>query len=192
MIDVDAFFDAALEKFPVIETKRLILRDLSLYDISEIKEMNNDEKIVKFMHYGTRHNASDTFDYLIRLQAYKEAITWGIALRETDELIGIRSCFIDSAYEPVTVQGQMRHAYRKHGYTFEAYQAIISFLEEVGVKSIKANADKSNTAAIALLNKLGFQAEHRWPGFSFNDPNPDAILFTKSINGKEEDTSDWI
>lgn len=189
-MNIDAIFD--IENFPVLQTERLVLRELSLHDIDEIREMNGDEDILRNIHYGVRHSAYNTFEYSIKLAAYKEAITWGIALRETDELIGIRSCFIDSAYEPVTVQGQMRRAYRKHGYTFEAYQAIISFLEEVGVKSIKANADKSNTAAIALLNKLGFQAEHRWPGFSFNDPNPDAILFTKSINGKEEDTSDWI
>jgi [ribosomal protein S5]-alanine N-acetyltransferase len=188
MIDVTAAFST----FPSLETERLILRELSFDDVAEIWEMNNDAEILTHMHYGVNYKAYDTLLHLYGLFNTKQAITWGIALRDSNELIGIRSCFIDSSYEPVTIQGQIRREYRNRGYTFEAYEKIINFLETIGVKSIKANADKSNKAAIALLNKLGFQAEHRWPSFSFNDPNPNGILFAKDINGVEEDQSDWI
>lgn len=143
--------------------------------------MNRDADILRNMHYGTKHNAFDTIMYLTRLFAVREAITWGIALRESNELIGLRSCFIDSENEPVTIQGQLRHAYRRKGYTAEAYEKIICFLGKIGVKEIKANADKNNTAAIALLNKMGFQAEPRFLRFSINDPNPNSIAFTREI-----------
>ena len=94
MIDINTAFSS----FPALETERIILRELSFDDAAEMWEMNNDAEILTNMHYGVKYKAYDTILHLYGLFNTKQAITWGLALRESNELIGLRSLLeIESA-----------------------------------------------------------------------------------------------
>jgi len=177
MTDIVSIF----AKFPPLQTERLILRELTFDDLPDLAEMNNDTDILNRIHYGVRYGAFDTLTHAYGLFNTKQAVTWGIVLKENNKLIGIRMCFIDSEHEPVTIQGQIKKHFRKQGYTAEAYLAIIDFLQKAGVKAIKANTEKNNLPAIGLLKKLGFDEVTTSYSSPFLDPNPSAILFTKNI-----------
>jgi ribosomal-protein-alanine N-acetyltransferase len=173
-------------KFPTLQTERLILRQVNENDLSELHELNNDPDVIKNINEGAHFTPSESFNNIVnffpRLFNNEECITWGIALKENNELIGIRRCYVDSSNEPVTIQGQIRRKYRNKNYTFEAYIEIIKFLRIAEVKGIKANTTKDNLPAINLLKKLGFEEQYLVLGF-FN-PFPNTILFKKDLENE--------
>ncbi len=173
-------------RFPSLESKRLYLRQVVPEDVKQLYLMNMDPDIIRNVHEGRRYDFDDTIatitDFYPTLFRNKECVTWGLALKENNKLIGIRMCFVDSIHEPVTIQGQVLKECRGKGYTTEAYIEIIKLLKKAGVNGIKANADKNNTGAIQLFKKLGFKEVYTGIRYSFLDPKPDTILFEKDLN----------
>lgn len=95
-------------------------------------------------------------------------LKWGIALRESNTLIGTTTLFhlnLDNARAEIGYA--MASAYWGKGYMNEALQGLLSHAFEVmNLRRLEADVDPRNTASIRTLERLGFQREgflrERW------------------------------
>ncbi len=77
--------------FPIIKTKRLILREIVAEDAGNILKYLSDKEVMK--HYGlepftTVKDASNEIAWYKSILNEKSGIRWGITLKEQDDIIG--------------------------------------------------------------------------------------------------------
>lgn len=80
-----------LNYFPIIKTKRLILREIVAEDAGNILKYLSDKEVMK--HYGlepftTVEDASKEIAWYKLILSGKSGIRWGITLKEQDDIIG--------------------------------------------------------------------------------------------------------
>jgi ribosomal-protein-alanine N-acetyltransferase len=150
--------------FPILETKRLVLRQLAADDSeSWFQNLSNDEI--------TGLIGMDPLETIEELEAiiksfnerFKEGagIAWAITLKETNEFIGTCS------YESINKKNRsgeigydLLREYWGHGFMTEALRAIIEYgFRQIGLDRIEANTDPVNIHSRNLLERLGFIEE---------------------------------
>lgn len=150
--------------FPILETKRLILRQLTADDSeSWFQNLSNDE-ITGLIGMEPLDTVEEV-ERIIRSfrDRFKEGtgIAWAITLRESNELIG--TCSYESINKE-SCSGEIGYnllrEYWGHGIMTEALRTIIDFgSRQLGLNRIEANTDLANTASRNLLERLGFIEE---------------------------------
>ena len=95
-------------------------------------------------------------------------LKWGLALRESNSVIGTATLFYFSLENGRAEIGYaMARAHWGKGYMNEALQALVTHAFEVmQLRRLEADVDPRNTASIRTLERLGFQREgylrERW------------------------------
>ena len=152
------------DKIETIKTERLILREIVNDDVKEIFEIFSDEDVTKYDWFVP---IKDTNTALKFIQHYKEEfdnkeeITWGIALKETNELIGI-CCLGD--FELDSRRAEIGYDIKKtewnKGYATEALKAVVLYgLCNMNLNRIEAFITPGNDASVKVLKKIGFTQE---------------------------------
>ena len=81
-------------KTPILESKRIILRPLTIDDAENIyRSWTSDPEVAKFMMWDTHKSIDDTIEWLkIEVEnVHKEGLyNWGFVLKETGDLFGSR------------------------------------------------------------------------------------------------------
>ena len=150
--------------FPILGTKRLVLRQLTDDDSERwFQNLSNDEI--------TGLIGMDPLETIEELEAiiksfnerFKEGtgIAWAITLKETNEFIGTCS------YESINKENSsgeigydLLREYWGHGFMTEALRAIIEYgFRQIGLDRIEANTDPVNIHSRNLLERLGFIEE---------------------------------
>lgn len=80
-----------INTFPILETKRLVLRKIIKDDANSILNYLSDEEVMKY--YGlepfkTINDALDEISWYQSIQNNKTGIRWGITLKEQGAVIG--------------------------------------------------------------------------------------------------------
>jgi ribosomal-protein-alanine N-acetyltransferase len=161
---IDERMEGELHLFPVLETKRLVLRELSENDCSTLYKIYSDENILKY--YGVEAFSSES-DAINLISAYNEklksnqSIRWGIELKETGELIG--TCgfhLINSKHRRAELGYELLPKFWRNKYSSEALIKIIDFaFNELCLIRIGAIVFLENDASLNLLYSLGFRRE---------------------------------
>ena len=147
-----------------METKRLILRKLTMDDASKMFEnWTNDEEVTKYLTWLPHKSLEVTTEILEDwIEDYEDpkTVRFGIELKENHDLFGeidiVR--FIDG----VPVLGfASSPKYWGKGYMSEAGKAMIDYLVSLGYKEILFEADVRNLASCHLIEKLGFKYNHQ-------------------------------
>lgn len=152
-------------KFPKLETKRLLLRQITFADTETLFRYWSDDEVTKYMNIESFQNpkqAEDIIRLLNNLFEQKEAIRWGIVQKEDDRLIG--TCGYNSWLKDQAFRGEigyeLGHAYWGKGFMQEALRAIISYgFEAMNLNRIEAMVMLEASRSMNLLLKLGFQKE---------------------------------
>ncbi|GGA60072.1 GNAT family N-acetyltransferase [Ornithinibacillus halotolerans] len=152
------------DRFPVLETNRLILRKIEQDDAHDIFEYLSDKEVMK--HYGTEpfqtvDEAYKTISKYEAVFAEKRGIRWGITLKEEDKVIG--SCFFyDMNWDHYrTDLGYILNKdYWKRGIAQEAVKAIIQYgIENLNINRFQSVIDPPNVPSQKVVERLGFQRE---------------------------------
>ncbi|PHA02552.1 GNAT family N-acetyltransferase [Bacillus pseudomycoides] len=150
--------------FPIIETERLILRELIEDDAQGILNCFSNEDVLR--HYGQNPLTDiEQVKNIIRnfSNNYKEkrGIKWGIERKETEEMIGTIG-FHDwsSEHKRAEIAYALLPEHWGKGYATEAVLKVISYgFHELELTRIGAVVFTENKASNVLLEKLGFQKE---------------------------------
>ncbi|HET6977742.1 MAG TPA: GNAT family protein [Pyrinomonadaceae bacterium] len=156
---------------PIITTERVVLRWVSEHDIDSLFEVFSDSQV---MRYWSSAPFTDR-EAAVRLQREIAAgnennsmMKWGLALRDSDRLIGTTTLFnlnLDNGRAEIGYA--MGRAHWGKGYMNEALQALVSHAFEVmQLRRLEADVDPRNAGSIRTLERLGFQREgylrERW------------------------------
>lgn len=162
-----------IKVFPVLITDRLVLREITEYDIGDFFEIFGDYEILKY--YGMRpykspEDAAGFMGRLINKFETKTGIRWAITIKENDEMVGTigyknwdtRSCKGEISYE-------LKPKYWSMGYVTEALKKVVDYGFENGLNRIEAWDMEGNIASKRVLEKSGFRYEGTWREHTYWD-----------------------
>jgi ribosomal-protein-alanine N-acetyltransferase len=170
--------------FPVLETDRLILRQLTLDDAKDMLRMRSKPETMRYIPRPVMQTIDEALA-LIQLMndriAANDNINWAVTLKGEDKMIG----FI--GYPRISKEdhrGEIGYLldpdYHRRGITFEALAPIFKYgFEVMGFHTIEAVIDPGNTASENLLIKYGFAKEaHFRENLLFDNRWLDSVHYT--------------
>jgi Acetyltransferases, including N-acetylases of ribosomal proteins len=150
--------------FPVLSTDRLILRQVMQNDVNEIFFLRSDKRVLQFLAKDAAASidvASLFIKNINELESNNDAITWGIALKNEEKLIGT-ICYWNITKEHYRAEiGYALHPdMQGKGIMLEAMSEVIKYgFENMKLHSIEANVDPNNASSIKLLEHNNFIRE---------------------------------
>jgi len=161
--------------FPILKTKRLLLRKLTVNDAQQIFYLRSDKIVNQFILRPKQKDYNEALTFIKdRNNDIKNGkiFYWVISLKEEDELIGTICLWNFSENNSVSEIGyDLRPEYFNKGIMTEAIKTIIDFgFETLNLSSIEAFTHTENTNSIKLLegNKFVFQSKRKDEGFPLN------------------------
>jgi ribosomal-protein-alanine N-acetyltransferase len=170
--------------FPVLSTKRLTLRRLTLNDAPTLFIFRSSEDIMKYIARPRAKSVQDAIELIQRIDTTidnNEGINWGIILKETNELIGTIG-FVRMKKENFRGEiGYMLNTkYHRLGYMNEAMKAVLDYgFNEIKFHSVEAIIDPANIASMSILEKNNFIREaHFKEDFYFEGQFLDSMVYS--------------
>jgi len=156
-----------------IQTQRLVIRDFTRADAENLYHIAREENILRFMADWTEGTEcpQDYYKFIdwMRLQKHSKDMhvnkRYAVALRETDEMIGMVGMGLEDALHEVEVAYFMAQAHQRQGYTKEALKALVDWIFRVSkVPYLIATIDCANEASQKTALACGFELfEKRTP-----------------------------
>lgn len=158
------FNNKVFDSFPILKTKRLVLREIRAEDGEAIFRMRSNNQVNKFIPRPKMNDVSQGFDLAKKTaDAFrtKDAIGWAALLRDNDQCIG--TCGFTSI-EPLNqraeIGGEMDTFYWGKGIAQEAFFEILRFgISEMNLLTIEAKVSPDNRGAVFILEQAGFEKE---------------------------------
>lgn len=151
-------------EFPIIETERLILREVTLEDAEDMFVYLSDPDVVRHMGLEPYQSVKDIEDEIRWYQSiYKEGtgIRWGVTLRDSGRMIG--SCvFLNRVPKHHRAEAgfEISKAYWGKGMASEALKAVVPVgFQHYGLERIEALIEPENTPSQRLVERHGFVRE---------------------------------
>ena len=141
------------EKMPVLSDDRLILKEIQHHNVAAIIEIS--------VYDGTfAKSEAEAIHILekIKLDVAKgEALHWGIFIKSTSDLAGTCGYYRGYANNSGEIGYILRPSYYGLGIMTEAINLIVNFgFDFLKLQSILAYTDPTNSASIAVLQRVGF------------------------------------
>ncbi|MFG6494659.1 GNAT family N-acetyltransferase [Fictibacillus sp. UD] len=152
------------KEFPIIETERLILREVTFEDAEDMLTYLSDPDVVKHMGlepYETVEDVHSEIQWYQSIVKEGSGMRWGITLRNSGNVIG--SCgFLNRA--PKHFRAEVGFELSKHywgkGIAAEALEAVVKFgFEHLQLERIEALIEPANAPSQKLVEKTGFMKE---------------------------------
>ena len=150
------------EPWKVLETDRLIIREITLNDLDDLYKIYEDESIFKYTDNLYERQAEEIFtqSYIKNMYAFYGYGLWVILLKETGELIGrvgLSNRDVNGKIE-VEIGYLIGKEFQKKGYAREACTAIIDFSKyKLDLDKLNCFCIEENIQGISLAKKLGFE-----------------------------------
>lgn len=146
--------------FTEINTPNLILRKLRLSDTCDFYEFASDEDVSKYMLWTPHESISDSEKSILSsLEKYEKGkyYRFGIALKDTDRLIGIIQLLsFDEEKESASFAYMLARDFWGLGYGTEALTAVINYaFEQLEIQMIEADHFTENVSSGAVMRKCG-------------------------------------
>jgi ribosomal-protein-alanine N-acetyltransferase len=156
--------------FPILETKRLKLIEITHRHVEYLYEILSLEEVTRF--YGTNRftlpvEASRLIDMFHKNLVDKRGIRWGIKLKENQRIIGtVGLNGLQLQNKRAEIGYELHPAYWRKGFGEEAIKEVLRFcFNQLDLFRIGAVVYPENEASINLLLKLGFTKEGLLRGY---------------------------
>ena len=148
----------------ILETERLILRQLTTDDAEFIFELLNDPSWIQNIGDRNIRNLDDACAYIVNGPVASYAKNgfglWLVELKETKESIGMCGLIRRETLEDVDIGYALLPRFWSQGYAIEAARAAKNYAKDVvGLKRLVAIVDPANEGSIRVLEKLGLRYE---------------------------------
>ena len=156
------------EKFPVLNTRRLNLREFRPTDAQAVYDSFSQEVVAKYINRGPMQSIQEAQKLVeVRASLFGRGfgIRWAITLKENqNSMIGSCGYYkMDKGNHSVETGYDLHPAYWRQGLMTEALTAVINFAYSdqffFYLNRIEALTYVEHQASIGLLVKLGFQEE---------------------------------
>jgi ribosomal-protein-alanine N-acetyltransferase len=178
--------ESAFSEFPVLQTRRLVLRQIRPTDAPAIFDIFSDQDVMQFDSHPLYTSLTEAETFIQTLQSryeMRQNLRWGITLQGDDTVIGTCSFHrFGSGFHCVETGYDLHRAHWGKGIMSEAMSTVLACgFNDLGCHRIEAVVDYANTRSRSLLSKLGFTFEgtlrQRYPvGDRFEDENYYSLL----------------
>lgn len=159
--------------FPILETERLILRDVRLADAADVLVFRGDPYVQRFNSepLKTIEEATTFIEEAHQHHATQAGVGWAITLRGQDRVLGGVSLHAwDKYHRRAEVGYDLARAFWGQGIGSEAVRAVLHFgFEQLNLNRIEAATIADNHESVNLLKKLGFTLEGIRRGYSWEE-----------------------
>jgi ribosomal-protein-alanine N-acetyltransferase len=150
--------------FPVLETERLILREVRLEDATELFRMRSNPRTMQYIPRPVAKTKSDATKLIRTMKrgiAKNEGINWTITFKQDPKLIGIIGYYrISKESYRGEVGYILAEEHHGKGIMNEALEVVLKHgFEKMGFHTIEGVIDPGNIASEKLLLKNGFVKE---------------------------------
>jgi RimJ/RimL family protein N-acetyltransferase len=148
----------------ILETDRLLLRELSIADAAFILELVNEPAWLRFIGDKGVRTLAAARDYILKgpMESY-ERFGFGLyltALKESGIGIGICGLIKRAALKDVDLGFAFLEKFWGNGYAHESAAAVTRFAKNaLGLNRMVAVTTPDNLGSIKVLEKLGFKFE---------------------------------
>jgi [ribosomal protein S5]-alanine N-acetyltransferase len=159
------------ERFPDLETARLVMRPTGDADVDVEYAMRTDPVVMRYWSSPPIREIAEARAAVERAKGYfgsREGIRWILTRKGDDRMIGSVGVF---AFHEQNRLAEIGYALARehwgHGYMNEALVAAIDYaFGPFGLRRLEADTDPRNTASVRTLERLGFAREgllrERW------------------------------
>ena len=150
--------------FPILETERLLLREIIKEDAQDIFNCFSNDEVTRYYGQDTLTSvvqANQFVEFFAKNYIAKRGIRWGIEVKGKPGIIGtIGFNSWLSKHKRAEIGYELHPDYWKKGYATEAVSEVISYgFRELELTRIGAVVFIENKASNDLLIKLGFEKE---------------------------------
>jgi len=147
----------------LMETERLLLRNLELSDINEIYDYRNNEVCNQYQRWDD-FTKEDILSFITNFKedvflSVKDEQHFAICEKQSLELVGELAYF----YVPddcITLGISISYKYHKNGFAYEMLKEVVRLIRiQHPTMDIVGLIEKDNIKSIGLFEKLGFQQE---------------------------------
>lgn len=144
----------------VLQTPRLVLREFSLDDASEIFRINSDPEIVRYAEGVVPSSIDETLDHLragpLADYADRGYGRWAVLERAAGQLVGMCGPKLLPALGEVEIGYRIQRDRWGRGYATEAAAAARDYARDIlGLDHVIALIMEANAASIRVAEKLG-------------------------------------
>jgi ribosomal-protein-alanine N-acetyltransferase len=151
------------KSFPVITTRRLVLRNLTDGDAAQVFELYANPLVTRSGEMATLTNVCQAGKVIKVFQADWEldsGVRWAICGQDSLRLIGICGVGWHRPNHSALLSYDLTQAFWNRGFMTEAAQAVVDYtFSQPGVNRITATTILDNPASARVLRHLGFQEE---------------------------------
>lgn len=156
---------------PVLQTPRLRLRRTHADDADALYAIHSDPQVMRYWSspaWTERQQAVEKLTDIERQLAEMDVYVWGIALRNSDLLIGSTALFaLQREQGRAEIGYSLGSQYQGMGLGQEALRAVLGFaFDTLDLRRIEADIDPRNLPSMKLVERLGFVREgllrERW------------------------------
>lgn len=176
--------ETVFDKFPTLESGRLIFRNLINDDAKDLYEMRSDDSVMEFMDTESFKSIKDAEEFVSNiLKSFEEknGINWIIEEKTSRKVAGYfgywridkKNCRAECGYA-------LKPGFWGKGYMSETMEIMINFaFNKLQVHSIEGNVNPLNQNSIKVLEKYGFVKEaHFKENFLFNGKYLDSVIYS--------------
>jgi len=150
--------------FPIIETERLVLRQITNDDVNEIFELRSNPETMKYIPRPLAKTTEDALEHIATIEdkiILNEGINWGITLKGNERLLGMIGFY---RMQPENFRSEIGYMllpeFHGKGIITEAVKRLITYgFNDLKLHSIEAVIDPENFASEKVLQKCNFIKE---------------------------------
>ena len=146
----------------ILETPRLVLREITPLDAQNAYDLNADWEVIKY----TGDDAFESVEAAQKfLENYKDYVKngfgrWAVILKEKDEFLGWCGLKYNEDIKEVDLGYRFSQKNWGKGYATESAKACLEYgFNQLNLETIIARANQENTASINVMKKLSMQFE---------------------------------
>lgn len=163
---MDKTFDFSY--FPVLETERCRLRQITRDDAPAILAIFSDPEVMRHLDddppCNTLEQAASIIDWMHSWFQEKSGLRWGITLHGDNLVIG--TCgfhLLSHKHHRTDIGYDLASAYWGKGYITEVTRAMVRWcFENLNLHRIQADCNEDNFGSARVLEKAGFTFEGLW------------------------------
>ncbi len=146
----------------ILETKRLILRELNIDDAESFYKLNLNVNVIRYTGDSAFNSIDAAKEFLENYQDYKlnGYGRWAVVSKENNKFIGWCGLKYDEMKQETDIGFRFFEEEWNKGYATESAQACLNYgFEKLHLKRVIGRAMKENKNSIKVLEKIGLEYE---------------------------------